>query len=35
VVLYLGIFPSSALELARTSVEGLTTVGGVAAELTQ
>jgi len=29
VVLYLGIFPSSALELARASVEGLGSVGGV------
>jgi NADH-quinone oxidoreductase subunit N len=35
VVLYLGIFPSSALELARSSVEGLTSVGGVAAGLRQ
>jgi len=29
VVLYLGIFPSSALELARASVEGLGSAGGV------
>jgi NADH-quinone oxidoreductase subunit N len=30
VVLYLGVFPASALELARASVEGLTTAAGVA-----
>ena len=28
VVLYLGVFPSSALELARTSVEGMMSAGG-------
>jgi NADH-quinone oxidoreductase subunit N len=35
VVLYLGIFPSSALELARASVEGLTSAAGFAAGAVQ